>query len=402
MAISKRLRFEILRRDGFKCRYCHRDQVIITVDHVIPVALGGSDHPTNLVASCDDCNAGKTSALPGGQTVEDVNNDLMRWARALKRAARGDWQARETEAVVNAAAHVWQSYWMPEHQANPTPELIADFRRKALELYPEEFGADDLMLAAQACAEQGIADLRDALDFAQLLDRLPLAEGEFDRSVVNMAVCIWEREVTSGGRPPRPSEMNTVRESAAALYPNNVGAGPIIRAAYDVAQWGDTDLSHGLGRDDFLEVKPFHLLVASSFFRGQAENDPPEPIPIGPDGWTNVLRQAFAARDAGYNEDAVLQGAYFSGRHGSPLASQMTTAGESLKSIGGWYAAELKECALSQEELDRLAAHSLVEKAENDQRAAERAAAGDPQYSWHPAHPSNAVTNGVSHTNGDV
>lgn len=166
MAISKRLRFEILKRDGFACRYCHRDKVIITVDHVIPRTLGGTDHPSNLVASCDDCNAGKTSALPGGPTVEDVNEDLMRWAVALKRAARGDWEARETEAVINAAAHVWQSYWMPEHQTYPAPELIADLRRKALEMYPE-LGADDLMLAAQASAEHGIDDLRDALEYAR-------------------------------------------------------------------------------------------------------------------------------------------------------------------------------------------------------------------------------------------
>lgn len=166
MAISKRLRFEVLKRDGFACRYCHRDKVIITVDHVVPRTLGGTDDPSNLVASCDDCNAGKTSSLPGGSTVQDVNEDLIRWAVALRHATRGDWQARETEAVVNAAAHVWQSYWMPEHQAYPAPELVADFRRKALELYPEEFGADDLMSAAQASAEHGIDDLQDALRYA--------------------------------------------------------------------------------------------------------------------------------------------------------------------------------------------------------------------------------------------
>jgi hypothetical protein len=191
VAISKRLRFEILRRDGFKCRYCHGSEVLLTVDHVVPVTLGGSDHPGNLVASCDDCNAGKTSALPGGQTVDDVNEDLMRWVRALKRAARGDWQAREVEAVVNAATHVWQSYWMPEHQAHPTPELLADFRRKALELYPEEFGADDLMLAAQASAEHGIASLHDALERA-LQEDLDGDRWEYTlESLTPMAVAVW-------------------------------------------------------------------------------------------------------------------------------------------------------------------------------------------------------------------
>lgn len=159
MAISKRLRFEILKRDGFACRYCHRDKVIITVDHVIPRTLGGTDHPSNLVASCDDCNAGKTSALPGGPTVEDVNEDLMRWAVALKRAARGDWEARETEAVINAAVHVWQSHWMPEHQADPPAKLKAEFRAQAAEIYPELIAPEDLMRAAERVASWETPDL---------------------------------------------------------------------------------------------------------------------------------------------------------------------------------------------------------------------------------------------------
>src|SRR6185369_3226628 len=62
MAVSKRLRFEILRRDNHTCRYCGRSapEVKLTVDHVKPEALGGRTEPDNLVAACSDCNAGKT------------------------------------------------------------------------------------------------------------------------------------------------------------------------------------------------------------------------------------------------------------------------------------------------------------------------------------------------------
>ncbi len=38
--------------------------VEITVDHVVPVALGGSDEPSNLAAACDACNGGKTLLKP--------------------------------------------------------------------------------------------------------------------------------------------------------------------------------------------------------------------------------------------------------------------------------------------------------------------------------------------------
>lgn len=58
-ALAKR--FRILERDGFACRYCGRrpPAVVLEVDHVMPRCLGGSDDPTNLVAACEDCNAGK-------------------------------------------------------------------------------------------------------------------------------------------------------------------------------------------------------------------------------------------------------------------------------------------------------------------------------------------------------
>ena len=60
---SKRLRFEILKRDGFRCIYCGATpiQSPLHVDHVKPEADGGTDDPANLVTACRDCNGGKSS-----------------------------------------------------------------------------------------------------------------------------------------------------------------------------------------------------------------------------------------------------------------------------------------------------------------------------------------------------
>lgn len=89
MPISKRTRYEVLRRDNHTCRYCGgaAPDVVLTVDHVTPVALGGTDDPSNLVAACRDCNAGKSSTVPGAPLVEDVKQDALRWARAIEQAA---------------------------------------------------------------------------------------------------------------------------------------------------------------------------------------------------------------------------------------------------------------------------------------------------------------------------
>lgn len=89
MAVTKRLRFEILRRDNHTCRYCGESapDVKLTIDHVVPVSLGGSDDPTNLVAACPDCNAGKSSSIPDAPLVADVESDAIRWSKAIATAS---------------------------------------------------------------------------------------------------------------------------------------------------------------------------------------------------------------------------------------------------------------------------------------------------------------------------
>lgn len=66
--ISKRVRFEVFKRDGFACQYCGATSpdVILHVDHINPVAEGGDNDPMNLITSCEPCNLGK-----GAKTLDD-------------------------------------------------------------------------------------------------------------------------------------------------------------------------------------------------------------------------------------------------------------------------------------------------------------------------------------------
>ena len=113
MPVSKRLRFEILRRDKHTCRYCGRSapDVVLTVDHVVPTVLGGSDEPSNLVTACMDCNAGKTSSAPDQGTVDSVSDDALRWATAMRRAAEELSDQIDSRAEIHAAVlDAWPSY----------------------------------------------------------------------------------------------------------------------------------------------------------------------------------------------------------------------------------------------------------------------------------------------------
>lgn len=65
MTISKKLRFEVFKRDGFTCQYCGKSspRVVLEIDHIIPIIEGGEDNSENLTTSCFDCNRGKGKNL---------------------------------------------------------------------------------------------------------------------------------------------------------------------------------------------------------------------------------------------------------------------------------------------------------------------------------------------------
>lgn len=60
-AIGKKTRFEVFKRDGFMCAYCGSTppNIILQIDHIHPVAKGGTNLIDNLITSCQPCNIGK-------------------------------------------------------------------------------------------------------------------------------------------------------------------------------------------------------------------------------------------------------------------------------------------------------------------------------------------------------
>jgi 5-methylcytosine-specific restriction endonuclease McrA len=65
-------RKNILRRDSFKCAYCGRSDIPLTVDHVFPRARGGGENWENLITACTTCNNRK-----GDRTPEEANMEMI-------------------------------------------------------------------------------------------------------------------------------------------------------------------------------------------------------------------------------------------------------------------------------------------------------------------------------------
>lgn len=79
-SISKKVRFEVFKRDSFKCQYCGKasPDVILHVDHLKPVSKGGENEIYNLITACSDCNGGK------GATELDDNSSLQKQRQQLE------------------------------------------------------------------------------------------------------------------------------------------------------------------------------------------------------------------------------------------------------------------------------------------------------------------------------
>lgn len=145
MPVTKRTRYEVLKRDNHTCRYCGgvAPDAILTVDHVTPVALGGSDDPSNLVAACRDCNYGKASTAPESALVDDVKAVDLRWSDAMKKAAEAlTAEVNLGEEYLKAFGAAW-----PMHRSTPNDAESSILRLHRAGL-PVELMAEAIQIAA--------------------------------------------------------------------------------------------------------------------------------------------------------------------------------------------------------------------------------------------------------------
>ena len=146
-SISKKIRFEVFKRDKFTCQYCGRmvPDVILEVDHIKPVSKGGTNDIMNLITSCKECNRGKgATELSDDSTIKKQQRQITELAEKneqlelLLKWKDGLLDIREKE--IDAIASVF------ERRTNYRPSAVG---MNKIDKWLSEFTLSEILDAAE-------------------------------------------------------------------------------------------------------------------------------------------------------------------------------------------------------------------------------------------------------------
>lgn len=143
--ISTRQRFEIFKRDDFTCQYCgaHPPDATLHVDHITPVAAGGSSDDDNLVTACDKCNLGKSS-VPLDVVPQSLAN------RAAEIAEREAQIAGYSEILEGRRWRIEEDAWRVAEELQPGASDGYSTRNfRSIKMFVERMGVHAALEAAE-------------------------------------------------------------------------------------------------------------------------------------------------------------------------------------------------------------------------------------------------------------
>ncbi|MDR3081330.1 MAG: HNH endonuclease [Streptomyces sp.] len=266
MAVSKRLRYEILRRDIHTCRYCGASapDVPLRVDHVTPVALGGTDTADNLVTSCEPCNSGKSSSSPDATHVAAVSDDALRWADAMVQAA-ANLLEQETPKLEYRDAFLAE--WNRWHLGKDDTKKVSlpDGWKQSIERF-RLAGIPTWMWADIVDAGMGNDKVKPDNTFRYICGIAwnkvtalqaearrvvgvspALADIDSRKAVLEAAFTVWSCGLADNEEPPTAQQENEFRRSLAELTDWDLTAPErIIQAAQHATGFGITNIAAAL------------------------------------------------------------------------------------------------------------------------------------------------------------
>lgn len=148
MAIGKKVRFEVFKRDGFCCVYCGSSpaESELEVDHIIPKCKGGSDDIANLATSCFKCNRGKSgtqlTSVKSSQLSERNSNIATRLAMA---------QSERIKAVEEFTRHF---SWLISEIERTWKTRLSFAKERSVKTFLRKLDAMDVMDSAEVANQK--------------------------------------------------------------------------------------------------------------------------------------------------------------------------------------------------------------------------------------------------------
>jgi ATP adenylyltransferase len=142
--LSGSLRYEVLKRAGFRCELCgiSADERAIEVEHIVPRKHGGEDDLTNLQALCFKCNANKgaqddvdfrviregINARQSGCILCEIPDKSILTFNILAFATRDKYPVTELHTLIVPKRHVATFFDLFEPERRAIKHLLIELR----------------------------------------------------------------------------------------------------------------------------------------------------------------------------------------------------------------------------------------------------------------------------------
>lgn len=198
--ISKKVRFEVFKRDSFACQYCGKSapDSVLNVDHIEPVARGGASTLLNLITSCFDCNSGKGDRPLSDKTIlkKQINQAAMLSDRREQLQMLAEWsQSLRDETDVQVEA--FKKYLTKNFDVALSESGKSDIR-KAIRKY----GFSDVIEATEKSGEQYLKDASSLEQADKFIKYIP-------------KICYWQKVDREN---PLDSELRKGASVAAKIW----------------------------------------------------------------------------------------------------------------------------------------------------------------------------------------
>lgn len=162
-SIPQKIRFEVFKRDSFTCQYCgaKAPDVVLHVDHIEPIAKGGTADILNLLTACQECNGGKGAVRLSDESALDKSRHQAELLQARREQIEmiAEWHKELVNQESYAASKVADIIRPCGFTPNESGLML-------LTKWIRRYGLAEILVATQCAFEQYFRESEETWDRA--------------------------------------------------------------------------------------------------------------------------------------------------------------------------------------------------------------------------------------------